>query len=235
MAKKIGKKAQKKGMDQRDWIVIGLYVLLFVLLIVLIIHASSGSKEVELLSQKADRMSANHNEVKRNIKQLEKQIKSMKATVENSQSKVDREKKDYEIVVGTSLQYAKKNKLLVAIWEAVSQVRSMALEEVKISKNELHLNVIADSDMIITDFIGKMHERKDLVESILPGEMKREKKGKKSTKEYLEGEIKIIAKRPLEAVALDQIGTASSSAPKEEGNTGDGDSKKSDKKAKGQE
>jgi hypothetical protein len=205
MAKKLGKKAQKKGMDTRDWIVIGLYVLLFTVVGFLGYRTSVGTKGVDAEKKKLADIEKAMKNVKNSLKSLKKQTKSIDSSLSNSRAKLEKEKRDYEIVVGTSLAYAQKSKLLAAIWESISTVGSMALKKVKMSKNQIELEVIAESNAVITEFVGEMYKRKDLVSSILPGEVKREKKGGKKGlgKEVLFGSIKIEAKRPRGSSAIE--------------------------------
>ncbi|MBT3786369.1 hypothetical protein HOF92_15450, partial [bacterium] len=106
-----------------------------------------------------------------------------------------REKQEYDFVVGTSLEYAKKNKLLMAIWEAIDKVRNVAIRDVTVEKNDVTLTMVTRSDVYLTEFMTELNKRKDLISTIRIKENKVEKLSKKSDQELLVGLLKIIAKR----------------------------------------
>ena len=54
MAKKLGKKNKKKGLDTRDFAVIGGYLIFFLIIGFLYAQASSGNKEVKKLETRQE-------------------------------------------------------------------------------------------------------------------------------------------------------------------------------------
>ena len=58
----------------------------------------------------------NLSKAKKASKDVAKRKKQMKIEMDASESKYKREEEEYTFVVGTSLEYAKKNKLMMAVW-----------------------------------------------------------------------------------------------------------------------
>jgi F0F1-type ATP synthase membrane subunit b/b' len=196
MAKRIGKRAAKKGLDQRDIIVISCYFLLFIILIFLFMNTKSGQKDIDVLKAREQEIQQEIRNVDNQVRSADMQLRTHKATLENSRAEVEKERADYAIVVGTSLEYAKKSQLLTAIWDAISRVRGLALTKVQIAKNDVNVEVLAQTDTVITEFVAELNKRRDLIDSIQPGQIEREKGAKGATEQFLTGEVKIIAKRP---------------------------------------
>jgi hypothetical protein len=195
MAKKLGKRAGKKGFDTRDYLVIGGYVIFALWLVYL---ATTGREKNRLIKRQSSQITALEKErstVNRKVKKMAKELSEEKARVENSAAKLKREKQEYDFVVGTSLEYAKKNKLLMAIWEAIDKVRNVAIRDVTVEKNDVTLTMVTRSDVYLTEFMTELNKRKDLISTIRIKENKVEKLSKKSDQELLVGLLKIIAKR----------------------------------------
>ena len=195
MAKKLGKRAGKKGFDTRDYLVIGGYVIFALWLVYL---ATTGREKNRLIKRQSSQITALEKErstVNRKVKKMAKELSEEKARVENSAAKLKREKQEYYFVVGTSLEYAKKNKLLMAIWEAIDKVRNVAIRDVTVEKNDVTLTMVTRSDVYLTEFMTELNKRKDLISTIRIKENKVEKLSKKSDQELLVGLLKIIAKR----------------------------------------
>ena len=196
MAKKLGKKNKKKGLDTRDFAVIGGYLIFFLIVGFLYAQASSGNKEVKKLEKQEAAVKKNLSKAKKASKDVAKRKKQMKIEMDASESKYKREEEEYTFVVGTSLEYAKKNKLMMAVWESIDKVRSVALRYISVEKNNVKLELFTQSDVFLTEFMSELNKRKDLIRTIQITETKTEKVGKKKEKEALVGYVNIIAKRP---------------------------------------
>ena len=195
MAKKLGKRASKKGFDTRDALVWGGYLLL---ILWLTLTASSSREKNRLIKQQEAELSSLQTEkvtLSRKIKLLKKEVSEEKARVENSEVKLKREKQEYDFVVGTSLEYAKKNRILMAIWEAIDKVRNVAIKDVTVAKNDVTLNMVTRSDVYLTEFMTELNQRQDLVSTIRIKETKLDRSGKKAGEELLVGLMNIVAKR----------------------------------------
>tara|TARA_Y100000589_G_scaffold132599_1_gene126556 strand:- start:2077 stop:2805 length:729 start_codon:yes stop_codon:yes gene_type:complete len=196
MAKKLGKKNKKKGLDGRDFAVIGGYIIFVFIIIYLYAQASSGNKEVKKLEKQEAQVKREFSEAKKASKDIAKRKKQIKIELDVSESKYKREEEEYTFVVGTSLEYAKKNKLMMAVWEAIDRVRSIALRYISVEKNNVKLELFTQSDVFLTEFMSELNKRKDLIRTIQITETKTEKIGKKKEKEALVGYMSIVAKRP---------------------------------------
>ena len=195
MAKKLGKRASKKGFDTRDFLVWGGYLLL---ILWLTLTATSSREKNRLIKQQEAELSSLQTEkvtLSRKIKLLKKEVSEEKARVENSEVKLKREKQEYDFVVGTSLEYAKKNRILMAIWEAIDKVRNVAIKDVTVAKNDVTLNMVTRSDVYLTEFMTELNQRQDLVSTIRIKETKLDRSGKKAGEELLVGLMNIVAKR----------------------------------------
>ena len=196
MAKKLGKKNKKKGLDTRDFAVIAGYLIFFLIIGFLYAQASSGNKEVKKLEKREAEVKKNFSRAKLASKDIAKRKKKLKIELDASESKYKREEEEYTFVVGTSLEYAKKNKLMMAVWESIDKVRSVALRYISVEKNNVKLELFTQSDVFLTEFMSELNKRKDLIQTIQITETKTEKVGKKKDKEALVGYVNIIAKRP---------------------------------------
>jgi len=196
MAKKRGKKNQKKGIHGRDWASFGGYFVVLGFIAFLVLDGMKGSEEVKELEKRYETLKKQQTESKKQNKTLVKDLKQVRAEFENSKSKFKREEEEYKFVVGTSLEYAEKNKLLMAVWEAIGVVRNVAIRNIKVEKNDVTIEMFTQSDLYLTEFMAELSKRKDLVRSIQILETKTEKVGKKKDKEALVGYLKIFAKRP---------------------------------------
>jgi len=195
MAKKLGKRASKKGFDTRDYLVIGGYVIFALWLVYL---ATTGREKNRLINRQQtqiDTLNKDRTTLNRQVKVLSRDITEEKARVENSEAKLKREKQEYDFVVGTSLEYAKKSRLLMAVWEAIDKVRNVAIRDVTVAKNDVTMNMVTRSDVYLTEFMTEMNKRKDLVSTIRIKETKVERASKKSEEELLVGLLNIVAKR----------------------------------------
>ena len=196
MAKKLGKKNKKKGFDGRDFAVIGGYVIFLFIIGFLYAQASSGNKEVKKLEKREAEVKRDFSKAKKANKDISKRKKQMRVELDVSESKYKREEEEYTFVVGTSLEYAKKNKLMMAVWESIDRVRSIALRYIAVEKNIVKLELYTQSDVFLTEFMSELNKRKDLIRTIQITETKTEKVGKKKEKEALVGYMSIVAKRP---------------------------------------
>ena len=229
MAKKLGKKNKKKGLDGRDFAIIGGYVIFFLIIGFLYAQASSGNKEVKSLEQQEAAVKKALSEAKKNSKAVAKRKKQMKIEMDASESKYKREEEEYTFVVGTSLEYAKKNKLLMAVWESIDKVRSVALRYISVEKNSVKLELFTQSDVFLTEFMSELNKRKDLIRTIQITETKTEKVGKKKDKEALVGYVNIIAKRPGGASIIAPAKNTQNSIPDSEKSNESKDSVKAQK------
>ena len=84
----------------------------------------------------------------------------MKIELDASESKYKREEEEYTFVVGTSLEYAKKNKLMMAVWESIDKVRSVALRYISVEKNNVKLELFTQSDVFLTEFMSELISEK---------------------------------------------------------------------------
>jgi septal ring factor EnvC (AmiA/AmiB activator) len=159
-------------------------------------QGKKGQSEIKELEKRKVRIKKQLSDAKKQGKALSKELKTWRAKIEDSKNKLQREKTEYDFVVGTSLEYAKKNKLLMAIWEGIDEVRSVALKSVTVKQNSVALEMLSPSDVYLTEFMGELNKRKDLIDTIRIVETKIEKLDKKSTKELLFGRLDIVAKRP---------------------------------------
>ena len=231
MAKKLGKKSAKKGFDKRDGAVVGCYLIFFIWIGIIVAQSMKGNKEVKDLETRLTQMTKRQNDVKKDNKALSKQLSKIKAEFEDSKAKFAREEEEYKFVVGTSLEYAKKNKLLMAVGEAIGIVRNVALKSVVVEKNDVVIEMLTQSDVNLTEFMTELNKRKDLIQTIQITETKTEKIGDKGkTKEILVGILKIVAKRPNTKAKVDKSKTTGVD-PSPAGAKGEG--AKSDSKAKG--
>ena len=183
------------GFDTRDALVWGGYLLL---ILWLTLTASSSREKNRLIKQQEAELSSLQTEkvtLSRKIKLLKKEVSEEKARVENSEVKLKREKQEYDFVVGTSLEYAKKNRILMAIWEAIDKVRNVAIKDVTVAKNDVTLNMVTRSDVYLTEFMTELNQRQDLVSTIRIKETKLDRSGKKAGEELLVGLMNIVAKR----------------------------------------
>lgn len=196
MAKKKSKRNQKKGLDQRDYMVYGAYALLVVFVgFSLFVGKGNQAEKVKVEKQKA-LLEKEKKTIKKNSKKLEKDLKTWRARRDESKSKLSKEQNEYNFVVGTSLEYAKKTKLLMAIWESIDKVRNLGIASVTVAKNEVDITMHAQSDVYLTEFMSELNRRKDIIETIQIVESRIEVIDKKEGKEVLLGNLKIIAKRP---------------------------------------
>ena len=85
---------------------------------------------------------------------------------------------------------------MMAVWESIDKVRSVALRYISVEKNNVKLELFTQSDVFLTEFMSELNKRKDLIQTIQITETKTEKVGKKKDKEVLVGYVNIIAKRP---------------------------------------
>jgi Tfp pilus assembly protein PilN len=196
MAKKLGKRASKKGLDTRDYLVFGGYFFLFV---ILIYFATTGrQKNLALKKQqtKIDNLEGNRKRAKSSVKRLGKKLATERERLRNSEVRAKREKQEYDFVVGTSLEYAKKNRLLMAIWEAIDKVQNVALRTITVEKNDISLSMVTQSDVYLTEFMTALNKRKDLIDTIRIKETKIEKADKKTGRQLLVGTMEIVAVRP---------------------------------------
>lgn len=195
MAKKLGKAAKaKKGLDGRDFAVFGVYGLFFVFVIILFIQSRSGNKKVEAMEADVENLKRQTTQLKRSNSAMEKELATARAQMKEADEKIAREKQEYDFVVGTSLEYAKKSALMMAIWEAIDKIRNVALRNVNISKNEVTIEMITPSGVYLTDFIGTLYKRSDIIETVQVTETKQEASEAKEGEEVLVGKVKIIAK-----------------------------------------
>lgn len=195
MAKKLGKRSSKKGFDARDYLVWASYLGL---ILWLTITATSGREKNRLIKQQESQLNSlqtEKNTLSRKVKLLDKELSEEKARLENSETKLKREQQEYDFVVGTSLEYAKKNRILMAIWEAIDKVRNVAIKDVTVAKNDVTLNMITRSDVYLTEFMTELNQRQDLVSTIRIKETKLERSAKQSNEELLVGLMSIVAKR----------------------------------------
>ncbi|MCO4781172.1 MAG: hypothetical protein KC646_02515 [Candidatus Cloacimonetes bacterium] len=196
MAKKRAKKNQKKGLDQRDYMVYGVYVLLL-FFVGFSLFVGKGNKSEKAKVEKTKKtLEKEKSKIKKNSKKLEKELKTWRARRDESKSKLSKEQNEYNFVVGTSLEYAKKTKLLMAIWESIDKVRNLGIASVTVAKNEVDITMHAQSDVYLTEFMSELNRRKDIIETIQIVESRIEVVDKKEGKEVLLGILKIIAKRP---------------------------------------
>lgn len=194
MAKKLGAAKKKKGMDGRDWAVIASYFVFFGFVIVLFMISREGNQKVKALEAQLEGLKSQESALKRANSASEKDLAAMRAKLEDSNAKMERERQEYDFVVGTSLEYAKKSELMMAIWEAIDKVRNVAMKSLVISKNEVNIEMITPSGVYLTDFIGTLYKRADLIQTIQVTETKQERSSTKEGEEVLVGKIKIIAK-----------------------------------------
>ncbi len=195
MAKKLGKAAKtKKGVDGRDLAVIGVYILFFVFVLILIFRSRTGNQKVEAMEKEFEAMKRQTTQLKRSNSASEKDLATSRSQMKDSEDKIARERQEYDFVVGTSLEYAKKSALMMAIWEAIDKVRSVALRSLNISKNEVTIEMITPSGVYLTDFIGTLYKRTDIIETVQVIETKQERSEVKEGEEVLAGKIKIVAK-----------------------------------------
>lgn len=202
MAKRLGKKSKKKGLDGRDFGAIAGYLVFFSIIFMLYSQASIGNKEVKRLEADEKRVAKDLSSERRKGKKISKEKKQKKADLDDSDLKYKREADEYSFVVGTSLEYAQKYKLMMAVWEAIDKVRNVALRFISVEKNSVKLELYTQSDVFLTEFMGELNKRKDLIETIQITETKTEKVGVKKQKEALVGYIRIVAKRPGGASAV---------------------------------
>ena len=168
------------------------------LILWLTLTASSSREKNRLIKQQEAELSSLQTEkvtLSRKIKLLKKEVSEEKARVENSEVKLKREKQEYDFVVGTSLEYAKKTRILMAIWEAIDKVRNVAIKDVTVAKNDVTLNMVTRSDVYLTEFMTELNQRQDLVSTIRIKETKLDRSGKKAGEELLVGLMNIVAKR----------------------------------------
>lgn len=204
MAKKLGKKSKKKGLDGRDFGVIAGYLVFFSIIFMLYSQASTGNKEVKRLEADEKRVAKDLSEERKRGKEISKEKKQVKVELDDSDLKYKREADEYTFVVGTSLEYAQKYKLMMAVWEAIEKVRNVALRFISVEKNNVKLELYTQSDAFLTEFMGELNKRKDLIETIQITETKTEKVGAKKQKEALVGYVQIVAKRPGGASSIIQ-------------------------------
>lgn len=196
MAKKKSKRNQKKGLDQRDYMVYGIYALL-VIFVGFSLFVGKGNKAEKIKVETTKKaLEKEKSTIKKNSKKLEKDLKTWRARRDESKSKLSKEQNEYNFVVGTSLEYAKKTKLLMAIWESIDKVRNLGIASVTVAKNEVDITMHAQSDVYLTEFMSELNRRKDIIETIQIIESRIEVVDKKEGKEVLLGVLKIIAKRP---------------------------------------
>ncbi|PCJ18747.1 MAG: hypothetical protein COB02_09955 [Candidatus Cloacimonadota bacterium] len=196
MAKKKSKRNQKKGLDQRDYMVYGVYALLFLFIVFSAFVGKGNQKEKLMVEAQKKALTKEKSKIKSNSRKLERELKVWRARRDESKSKLSKEKNEYDFVVGTSLEYAKKNKLLMAIWESIDKVRNLAIASVTVAQNEVDIVMHAQSDVYLTEFMSELNRRKDIIQTIQIVESRIEVIDKKVGKEVLLGILKIIAKRP---------------------------------------
>ncbi len=196
MAKRLGKRAQKKGLDNRDYLVFGGYFLLFVMLVYLATTGRQKNLALKKQQSEIDSLETNRRTAKASVKRLSKKLATERERLRNSEVRGKREKQEYDFVVGTSLEYAKKNRLLMAIWEAIDKVQNVALRSVTVEKNEISLSMVTQSDVFLTEFMTALNKRKDLIDTIRIKETKTEKADKKTGRQLLVGFMEIVAVRP---------------------------------------
>ncbi|MCJ8345050.1 hypothetical protein MJH12_05885 [bacterium] len=196
MAKRKSKKGAKKGLDQRDYMVYGAYGLLVVFIIFSAFIGKGSQKEKIKVENQRKLLKAEKSKIKKNSKKLEKELKLWRAKRDENKAKLKKEQNEYDFVVGTSLEYAKKSKLLMAIWESIDKVRNLAIASVTVAQNEVDITMHAQSDVYLTEFMSELNRRKDIIETIQIVESRIEVIDKKEGTEVLLGNLKIIAKRP---------------------------------------
>ena len=131
MAKKLGKKNKKKGLDTRDFAVIGGYLIFFLIIGFLYAQASSGNKEVKKLEKREAEVKKNFSRAKIASKDVAKRKKKLKIELDASESKYKREEEEYTFVVGyytplllrlellQELSHALRQKFLLSCYETV--------------------------------------------------------------------------------------------------------------------
>ena len=196
MAKKLGKRNKKKSLDGRDFAVFGGYIIFFLIIGFLYAQASSGNKEVKKLEKEEATIKKELKRLKAKKKELDRDKKETNINLSRSKNDLKKQEQKNSIVTGTSLDYAKKNKLLMAAWEAIDKVRNVALRKISIEENAVKLELFTQSDVFLTEFMSELHRRKDLIETIQIKETNTEKVGIKKDKEVLVGYIDIEAKKP---------------------------------------
>lgn len=197
MAKKLGNKSKKKGLDGRDFASIAGYLLFFGVILVLYVQASSGNKEVGELEKEERSVNKRLIEIIEQSKKSEKQKKKVKVDLDLSEQMLKKQEQQFKIVTGTSLEYAKKNKLMMAVWEAIDKVRNVALRYISVKENQVKLELYTPQDIFLTEFMSELNKRKDLILSIQISKTELEKMGDKKDKETLVGYFNIQAKRPM--------------------------------------